>query len=157
VEDNFFWWVVVSNEFVCIFELLNQDKMTKELKPYIEYYSNGNVSIKGQFNSKGEQVGVWEWFYRNGNIRCRTPFKGGKEDGIEEFFYPNGNIRMRTPYKDGKIDGIEELFYPSGNIQRRIPYVGGEEDGIEEVFDEQGNITETTLWKNGEVIETTKH
>jgi len=22
----FFWWVVVSNEFVCIFELLNQSK-----------------------------------------------------------------------------------------------------------------------------------
>ena len=107
--------------------------MTNELTPYIQYYDNGNVLVKGQENSVGQHEGLWE------------------------FFYENGNIEGRIPYKGGKMDGIVELFYPSGNIQRRIPYVGGEEDGIEEVFDEQGNITETTLWKNGEVIETTKH
>jgi len=30
-------------------------------------------------------------------------------------------------------------------------------DGIEEWFDEQGNITETRHWKDGEIIEETKH
>jgi antitoxin component YwqK of YwqJK toxin-antitoxin module len=103
-----------------------------ELTPYIEYYSNGNVRIKGQLNSKGQREGIWEMFYDNGNIRIRTPYKGGKEDGIEERFYPNGKIHWRTPYKDG------------------------EKDGIQEEFNEQGNITKTTLWKDGELIETTK-
>jgi hypothetical protein len=35
VEDNFFWWVVVSNEFVCIFESLNQINM-KTLNYFFE-------------------------------------------------------------------------------------------------------------------------
>ena len=107
--------------------------MTDELTPYIEYHDNGNVCIKGQKNSKGQEEGIWEYFYLNGNIRWRTPYKEGKMDGIWEWFYKNGNIRWRVPFKEGKKDGIEECF------------------------DEQGNIVETTLWKDGKLIETTKH
>ena len=103
--------------------------MTNELTPHIKYYSNGNVWIKGQWNSKGQEEGIWEWFYENGNIRRRATFKEGNWDGIEEWFYPNGNIRSRIPYKEGKKDGIHEWF------------------------DEWRNITTTTLWKDGEIIE----
>ena len=107
--------------------------MTGELTPHIECYSNGNVLVKGQKNSKGEREGIWERFYPNGKIYWRIPYREGKMDGIEERFYENGNIRWRTPYKDGKVDGIEELFYSNGNI------------------------TETRVWKNGELIKETKH
>ena len=103
-----------------------------ELTPHIEYYSNGNVCIKGQKNSKGQREGLWEWFYENGNISWRTPFKEGKMDGIEEGFYSNGNISWRTPFKVDKIDGTQKFY------------------------DEQGNIVETRLWKNGKLIEETK-
>jgi antitoxin component YwqK of YwqJK toxin-antitoxin module len=106
--------------------------MKNKLTPHIEYHRNGNVSIKGQSNSKEQEEGLWEFFYENGNILCRTPFKEGKIDGIEEGFYPNGNIHWRTPYNEGEIDGIEE-------------------------FDEQGNITLTRHWKDGKLIEETKH
>ena len=107
--------------------------MKNKLTPHIEYYDNGNVRVNGQKNSKGQREGLWEWFYPNGNIHFRTPYKGGKEDGIEEVFYENGNILSRTPYKEGERGGIEEWF------------------------DKQGNITETRLWKDGELIETTEH
>ena len=152
-----------------------------ELTPYIEYFDNGNVSMKGQKNSKGQWEGIWEGFYSNGNIQIRTTFKDGKENGIEEWFYENGNIerriqyvegkrdgimewfyengniKWRTPYVEGEEDGIEEGFYENGNMKRRAPYKDGEIDGIEEWFDEEGNIIKTTLWKNSEVIEETKH
>jgi antitoxin component YwqK of YwqJK toxin-antitoxin module len=124
-------------ELACLKKLIKISAQSKseneELTPYIEYYSNGNVRVKGQKNSVGQREGIWE------------------------YFYPNGNIEGRIPYKEGKMDGIVELFYPSGNIYRRTPYVEGKEDGIAEEFDEQGNITETYLWKDGELIKTTKH
>lgn len=81
--------------------------MTNELTPHIEYWDNGNVSIKGQENSKGEREGIWEGFYPSGNIYRRTTFKEGKIDGIEEVFYSNGNIAETRHWKDGKL--IEEL------------------------------------------------
>jgi antitoxin component YwqK of YwqJK toxin-antitoxin module len=107
--------------------------MNNELTPHIEYHDNGNVWIKGQLNSRGQEEGIWEMFYENGNLRMRIPYKEGKEDGIEESFYENGNIRWRIPYKKDK------------------------EHGIEEKFDKQGNITETCHWKDGKIIETTEH
>jgi antitoxin component YwqK of YwqJK toxin-antitoxin module len=111
-------------------ELIEETK--PELTPHIEYYDNGNVRIKGQKNSKGQRGGIWEWFYRNGNILWRTSYKDGKKDGIEEFFYENGNTRFKTTYKEGWIDGIQTFY------------------------DEQGNTTETRLWKDGKLIEEIK-
>ena len=106
-------------------ELTSHIAESEELTPHIEYYDNGNVRIKGQNNSKGQREGIWEFFYENGNIRVRTPFKEGKMDGIVEYFWENGNILCRIPYKEGKMDGIEERFYSKpGNIRIRIPYKG---------------------------------
>ena len=115
------------------FKSLETTAESEELTPHIEYYSNGNVSMKGQKNSKGQREGIWEWFSVNGNIRWRTPYKEGKEDGIEEWFYENGKIYWRASYKEGKRDGIVECF------------------------DEQGNISKTYVWKDGKLIKTTKH
>ena len=107
--------------------------MTNELSPHIVYYPSGNVSIKGQKNSRGQRECLWEWFYENANIYWRTPYKKGKADGIQEGFYSNGNILCRTPYKGGKRDGIEEYF------------------------DEEGNIVETRYWKDGQIIKETEY
>ena len=128
-----------------------------ELTPRIEYYSNGNVWIKGQKNSKGQHEGIWEWFYKNGNIRERMPFKAGKMDGIEEWFYPKGKIRRRTSYVGGLIDGVDEWFYENGNTRFKTTFKDGNMDGTQNFYDEQGYITETRLWKDGILIKTTKH
>jgi antitoxin component YwqK of YwqJK toxin-antitoxin module len=121
------------DEIFDIYTNIQSKSENAELTPLIEYYSNGNVKVKGQKNSKGQREGIWEWFYGNGNIRWRTPYKDGKEDGIEEWFYDNGNIECRIPYKGGERDGIEEWFHPNGNI------------------------TKTYVWKDGELIEETQH
>jgi antitoxin component YwqK of YwqJK toxin-antitoxin module len=85
---------------------LNTKIMTNELTPHIEYYDNGNVCIKGQKNSSGQQEGIWELFYPNGNISLRTPYKEGKRDGIQEDFDGHGNIIETTLWKNGEV--IEE-------------------------------------------------
>jgi len=77
--------------------------MTIELTPHIEYYPNGNVWIKGQKDSKGQEEGIWEFFYSNGEIHWRTPYKEGKRDGIEEEFDEQGNIIRTWHWKDGEL------------------------------------------------------
>ena len=115
-----------ETELACLKKLIELSTQSKseneELTPHIKYYPNGNVSIKGQKNSKGQREGIWEWFYENGNIYRRTPYKEGNKDGIEEWFYSNGNIQIRIPYKEGKRDGIQEGFYSNGNIHWRASY-----------------------------------
>ena len=80
--------------------------MKNKLTPHIEYHNNGNVWIKGQKNSVGEREGLWEWFYPNGNIYYRTPYKEGWIDGTQNFYDEQGNITETQLWKDGKL--IEE-------------------------------------------------
>jgi antitoxin component YwqK of YwqJK toxin-antitoxin module len=82
--------------------------MNNELTPYIKYWGNGNIWVKGKLNSVGQPEGIWEGFYPNGNIHMRIPFKEGKEDGIEEVFYESGNIIETHIWKDGKLIEITE-------------------------------------------------
>ena len=83
--------------------------MTNELIPhieywnYIEYWNNGNVLVKGQLNSGGQEEGLWEYFYENGNIERRTPYKEGKGDGIEEIFDEQGNITETNLWEEGVL------------------------------------------------------
>jgi len=81
-------------------------KIDEELTSYIEYHNNGNVYVKGQKNSKGQREGIWEYFYPNGNIKCRIPYKEGKINGIEERFDKQGNITKTLLWKNGEL--IEE-------------------------------------------------
>ena len=73
-------------------------------------------------------------YHNNGNVFIKGQRNSkGEREGLWELFYSNGNIHWRTSFKDDKIDGTEKFY------------------------DEQGNIVETRLWKNGKLIETTKH
>jgi antitoxin component YwqK of YwqJK toxin-antitoxin module len=85
------------------FKSLETTAESEELTPHIEYYSNGNVKVKGQKNSKGQREGIWEVFYENGNIQIRIPFKDGKVDGIEEIFDEQGNINETRVWKNGEV------------------------------------------------------
>jgi hypothetical protein len=89
--------------------------MNNKLTPYIKYYDNGNVRIKGQKNSSGQPEGIEEFFYENGNIEGRTTYKGGKEDGIEEWFDEQGNITETYLWKNGEV--IEETQSKSENAE----------------------------------------
>jgi antitoxin component YwqK of YwqJK toxin-antitoxin module len=44
-----------------------------------------------------------EWFYTNGNIKCRIPYKEGKINGIEERFNKQGNITKTRHWKNGEL------------------------------------------------------
>jgi len=73
-------------------------------------------------------------------------------------YYDNGNVWVKGQKNSkGQHEGIWEVFYDNGNIEGRIPFKGGKEDGIAEYFWPNGNIIETHIWKEGKLIETTKH
>ena len=88
------------------FKSLETTTESEELTPHIEYCAYGNVLVKGQRNSVGQREGIWEWFYDDGNIKWRIPYKEGKMDGIEERFDKQGNIRWRIPYVEGRRMGL---------------------------------------------------
>ena len=67
------------------------------------YYRNGQLHTKG-FYRKGKREGEWEFYFRNGQLECKGTYKNGNEDGVFEFYYSKGQFDPSRSgnYKNGK-------------------------------------------------------
>tara|TARA_Y100001970_G_scaffold272317_1_gene368870 strand:+ start:497 stop:808 length:312 start_codon:yes stop_codon:yes gene_type:complete len=79
---------------------------------HIEYFDNdenGQIEVKGHFKY-GEMVGEWIDYYENGQIFTRKNYdENGKEDGVWVEYHEDGTIVKEEVWKDGKI--INSKFY----------------------------------------------
>jgi antitoxin component YwqK of YwqJK toxin-antitoxin module len=41
---------------------------------YIEFYDNGNPSLKGQYD-RGQKIGIWQWFRDDGSLKSEVDYK----------------------------------------------------------------------------------
>ena len=67
------------------------------------YYRNGQLHTKGVYR-KGKREGEWEFYFRNGQLECKGTYKNGNEDGVFEFYYSKGQFdpSWSGNYKNGK-------------------------------------------------------
>ncbi|WP_104747061.1 toxin-antitoxin system YwqK family antitoxin [Helicobacter bilis] len=55
---------------------------------------------------KIKNLGVWKTYYKNGNLKAKTPCKDDKAQGIARFYNKNGDMIMKVLYKDDEIQSI---------------------------------------------------
>ena len=67
------------------------------------YYRNGQLHTKGVYR-KGKREGEWEFYFRNGQLECKGTYKNGNEDGVFEFNNSKGQFDPSRSgnYKNGK-------------------------------------------------------
>ena len=50
-------------------------------------------------NNKGEPHGLWEWYYRIGELMCKRFYQNGKRVGYSELYdYHNGKLTEKKYY-----------------------------------------------------------
>jgi len=47
--------------------------------------------------------GVYEEYYKKGQLRFKTTYKDGKKEGVSEYYYEDGQLWLKKTYKDGKL------------------------------------------------------
>ena len=90
-----------------------------------------------------------------GNKINKTDRKGRKQ-GIWETYWRNGNIEMRGPYKDDLAEGDWEFYYMDGKLHSKGSYVNDEKEGIWEYYNPDGSLDCKRLFENGYYIEPVK-
>ena len=120
--------------------------------PAITYYEDGKILSTLYLSPLGKQ-GYWTFYYRNGNIERKCPFKDDIENGRTILYYENGNIRESYFYKNGKKDGEVIKYYPNGKIALKGKLKNDIEDGSFEYYDENGNIEKKLIFKDGKILE----
>jgi len=54
-----------------------------------------NIDIE-PFNDKGQEHGLWEVYYHNGNLIYKSFYHNGKEVGYEEWYSDNGKLNEKV-------------------------------------------------------------
>jgi len=56
-----------------------------------------NKDIKPR-NNKGQQHGLWEYYYHNGDLMCKRFYHNGKLVGYNEWYSHNGKLEEKRYY-----------------------------------------------------------
>lgn len=85
---------------------------------YIKYYSNGNVKEKGTFIDS-IYIGVVTRYYIDGKISFIGHYnKLGQEEGVIQHFYPNGQKEFEYISIDGNPIGEAYYYYQTGELKK---------------------------------------
>ena len=142
---------------------LDKTVKTKKDGKFTDYYSNGNMKIKGAYKD-GMKHGRWRKWDSEGNLIYDGSFKYGEKEGfwreIENGVESKGKYKggkrfgpweettalsqVKGSYVNGKRDGFWEARYDDASYKGY--YKNDEKDGV---WDENG---EKIRYKNGKVV-----
>jgi antitoxin component YwqK of YwqJK toxin-antitoxin module len=106
------------------------------------YYPDGTtLFLKSEFKD-GKQNGLYEEFYKDGQLNYRYSFKEGKEDGEWSWYTEGGTMIKLETYKDGQLHGPWSSWYENGQQRVKGQFENGEEVGEWFAWDEEGNPME---------------
>ena len=108
--------------------------------------------------------GTREIFFKNGDIKQRTPFERGLEHGLEYTFSETGEIIAITEYRrgfrvahqrinrrdnNGWKQGPWKFFYPDLVVQKEGAFLNDRKNGFFKYYDSLGNLTNVRKFSNG--------
>jgi uncharacterized protein len=93
------------------------------------YHDNGKIASNGEYDSDGERIGEWRFFYSSGLLKEVTFYKAGKANGKTEIYHDNGLLYRQVNYTNDDKNGEEHTWYYSGRQSSLINYVAGKKEG----------------------------
>lgn len=116
-----------------------------------QYRQIGPVRVTGiPGRSYYMKVGLWTYWYRNGQMRKKGTFSEGTESGWWEYWYDNGIRRKKGAYNDeGEEVGHWKYWYENGLTEQEGDYQDGLPDGHWVI---NFNQVENSLQKEGDYI-----
>lgn len=117
---------------------------------YTEYYFNGQVAMKFDFEYGDIPGEVQEFDFDDGSLRTRFMLKNYKLHGAAIQYYPSGQMRFMAHYDEGDLDGDVIYFDPDGSELRRLSC---EHNRCQDASGHYLNGEVVIKYKNGQIYE----
>ncbi len=83
-----------------------------------EYFAdNGQLVSVGALDGNNSKIGVWKFYYKNGQLSKTGAYEKSKRNNNWIVYYKNGQVNKRGKYDYGEEIGKWEYFYDNGKIQ----------------------------------------
>jgi antitoxin component YwqK of YwqJK toxin-antitoxin module len=89
-----------------------------------QYYSRSTLSYEATFRN-GVRQGLMRSFYPGGKVRQTFWYENGMKEDTAVWFYEEGNIFRKTPFKRDSMNGVQIQYYKSGVVRARMNFVNG--------------------------------
>ncbi len=138
---------------------------------WTSYYPNGIKSAEGTCDEKGNSVGSYSEFNREGKLSIQiSGYRDGKPDGTQIFYFPDGKVQSSIVMDEGRMKHIDcfsisgeklyaademdsvfdyRFFYPEGVLKTEGKFVCGLREGIWKGFNVLGQLTSEESWSKG--------
>lgn len=102
-----------------------------------QYYSNRTLSYEVTFKN-GIRQGLMKSFYPGGKVRQTFWYEKGLKEDTAVWFYEEGEVFRRTPFKRDSMNGIQIQYYKSGAVRAKMNFVNGLRTPYFEEFTSEG-------------------
>ncbi len=117
---------------------------------YIEYYKNGNLKFKREYDVKGKPIGAWESYFENGKIKAKKEYDStNKRVGEWKEYFSNGQIKTFTVFPDGK----HYVYYEDTTLMIEGKMKNYEPHGKWKKYFKDGSLQAISNYPNGTHLE----
>lgn len=122
----------------------------------LEYYDNGQIKTKAQYNSKNEKNGLFFKYSKTGDIIEVGEFKNNFKNGEFKYFTLLGDLKKIEHYKNNLKDGIFEEYFNSNKLLKKFNYKNDLKEGEQIVYFQNGSISSIENYRNGKLFSDSK-
>jgi antitoxin component YwqK of YwqJK toxin-antitoxin module len=97
-------------------ELQEQLAATGGGEKTVERYDHGQKKSEGYLLDDGTKVGLWTFWYENGQKESEGSYKNWEKEGIWTFWYENGQKRSEGSAKNRKKEGLWTYWHEKGDL-----------------------------------------
>jgi antitoxin component YwqK of YwqJK toxin-antitoxin module len=101
------------------------NKFEVKIGVFIYYYSTGDTSNVGAYNSIGEKTGLWKTYDFNNVLCCELTYQNGVVNGPGNDYYKNGQLKESTNFKNGDRTGWNQIYRKDGSLKLEREYLNG--------------------------------
>lgn len=119
--------------------------------PYSEMTEDGGLLRRGNFDEKGEKIGIWT-YGSGGDMSREENYVNGVLDGVRKDYYSKGKLWHYDEYKNGKRDG-KSIEYSHTTGKPFVEYVYRDDKLHGEYKVWQGEkLFESGLYRDGVLV-----
>jgi antitoxin component YwqK of YwqJK toxin-antitoxin module/Tfp pilus assembly protein PilF len=118
----------------------NEDSKGENIGYWNFYYPNGILKSEGAFNDDNKRTGLWKFYEANGLPSSTENYVNGQIQGKIESFFSNGSIRSGRSFSNSLLDGESIYYYPTGVKKISAKYKDDIENGKQIKYHENGTL-----------------
>ena len=119
----------------------------------VNYYNDlGQLMITSLLNEEGLKEGIITFYYPNGAVYSKIPYKNGVLKGEKRIFYLNGDLKEYCNYNKNEVDGLYIDYYENDSIKSEGYYQNGSPVGSWFGYNIDGTLSSQMIYDDNNLI-----